>query len=277
MENPGENRNNNETHIKNSFYRLYSIVKTLRSDEGCAWDREQTVTSLLPNLIEESYELFEAVEEGSDKHSEEELGDLFLLLTMMSYIMEQEKRTALPDIFKVISEKLIRRHPHVFTEEKLNDPEMIIKQWNQIKKDVEGRDDDEDLGKHIPKTMPPLERALKIQKKVSALGFDWETYHGVFDKIREELGELEDEVALLPEENLRRKISAELGDLLFSVVNLARYIDIDPMLSLHSTNQKFIKRFNYVTAEMQKKGVEVSKKNMDSMEELWLESKKLYP
>ena len=285
------NMDNNETSqvpdddIEKGFRELYSIIKKLRSEDGCAWDREQTVYSLMPNLLEETYELFEAVENNSWEHSTEEIGDLYLLITMIGYILQQENKSTLPAVFRTISDKLIRRHPHVFTDKKENNPQAIIQQWNDIKKNVEGKK--MDLETSVPKTLPPLERALKIQRRVAQKGFDWKSYHGVIDKIREELNELETEITEYEnlgndadreaKDNLKMRVGTELGDLLFALVNLARFIEVDPVFSLHSTNEKVIKRFGYIVEEMKKKEKEVSSENMEMMEKFWNESKKHFP
>jgi len=265
------------TAAKKGFERLYEIIKKLRSETGCAWDRKQTPRSLLPNLIEEAYELVEAVDNGDDPHIKEELGDLFLLVTMISYIKEQENAFHMDDIFDAISEKLIRRHPHVFGENTLDDPDHIIRQWNEIKRDVEGRDKTEYITDSIPSTLPPLERSFKIQKKVSEYGFDWEHVREVIAKLHEEIEELEAEIEKPKDKLNKKKIESELGDILFAAVNIARFLKIDPGIALHSTNTKFIQRFRYIQDQLKKAGVPLSGDQMAMMEKFWNESKEFFP
>ncbi len=259
------------------FDKLFEIVKKLRSETGCAWDRKQTPRSLLPNLVEETYELVEAVDNEDDPHVKEELGDLFLLVTMISYIKQQENSFHLDDVFDAISEKLIRRHPHVFGEHTLEDPEHIILQWNEIKRNVEGRDKTAYVTDSIPSTLPPLERSFKIQKKVSEYGFDWAHVRDVIAKLHEEIEELEAEIEKPKDNRNMKKIESELGDILFAAVNIARFLKIDPGIALHSTNTKFIGRFRYIQDKLQAAGVPLSGEQMDKMEQFWEESKEFFP
>jgi len=259
------------------FKKLYDIIVQLRSKNGCAWDREQTSRSLLPNLVEESYELFEAVEDNDDHHIMEELGDLFLLITMISYIKQENSDFTLNDIFSAISEKLIRRHPHVFGKVNMDDPDHIVKQWNQIKRDVEGRDNSDYITDSIPNTLPPLEKSYKIQKKAAEYGFDWINIQDVIKKLEEEISELKQELDM-PEESLNKtNIERELGDILFAAVNISRFLNIDPCLALHSTNKKFIRRFSYVQDRLKENKMELSREQMEAMELYWNESKEYYP
>jgi tetrapyrrole methylase family protein/MazG family protein len=251
-----------------SFYDLYNIVVRLRSENGCAWDRKQTPETMLPNLIEEAYELVEAVHDKDNEHIKEELGDLFLLVTMIGYMMEQENKFQLTEVFSSICDKLIRRHPHVFGKTDLTDPESIIHQWNKIKKEVEGRDSTEYITDSIPKSLPPLERAYKMQKKAAQQGFDWNEIKDVFGKLREEIDELEAEVeAKEPADG--KRIEEELGDLLFAVVNISRFAGFDPSVALHKGNEKFIKRFSFIQDRFRELGLELSADNFGKMEEYW--------
>lgn len=261
---------NTFSHLEGTFNELYEIVKKLRSDYGCAWDREQTVESLLPHLVEETYELIDAVHKKDFSNVAEELGDLFLLTTMISFIHEEETSYTLHDVFKTINEKLIRRHPHVFGSVQLDDPEHIIKQWNDIKKDIEGRDSSEYVTDSIPKSLPPLERAYRLQRKASQYGFDWSSIEGVIEKTKEELDELQVEMS---KERPSSKIEEELGDLLFSVANISRFLGIDPAVALHKTNTKFINRFSFVQDKLREQDLTLSKENMETMEQHWIASK----
>ncbi len=254
------------------FMKLYEIVEKLRGENGCAWDKEQTPHTLLPNLLEEAYELVEAVEDSDEAHIREELGDLFLLVVMISYIKQEEKKFALSDVFTTISEKLIRRHPHVFGDISIDNPDSIIRQWNEIKKNVEGRDNNGYITDSVPKTLPPLEKALKLQKKVANYGFDWNSVHDVIDKLQEEIDELR-EAMNFSDGNVRSDIEDELGDILFSAINIGRFLKIDPSLALHGTIKKFIQRFSYIEDKCKEKGIELSKENLKNMETFWNDAK----
>ena len=256
-----------------SFYDLYNIVVRLRSETGCAWDRKQTPKTMLPNLIEEAYELVEAVQDNDTEHTKEELGDLFLLVTMISYMLEQQNLFQLSDVFASICDKLIRRHPHVFGKTDLTDPESIVHQWNKIKTEVEGRDNTEYITDSIPKSLPPLERAYKIQRKVAQRGFDWNEIKDVFSKLREEIDELEEEIESDDQVDQTR-IEEELGDLLFAVVNLSRFAGFDPSVVLHKGNEKFIKRFSFIQDRFRENRLELSPSHFKKMEEFWNMAKK---
>lgn len=260
---------------EHGFKRLLSIVTTLRGENGCAWDKNQTPRSLLPNLIEEAYELMEAVEDEDDEHIKEELGDLFLLVTMISYIKQEKHAFDVNDVFDEISDKLVRRHPHVFGEIDIDDPDHIIRQWNDIKRDVEKRDESGYITDSVPYTIPPLERAYKLQKKVSHYGFDWKNVRQVIDKLQEEIVELEDEIE--KKDRDVHTIENEIGDILFAAINIARFLKIDPSNALNGTNRKFIKRFSYIEDKLKENNVPLSKEQLDIMEKYWNESKQYFP
>ncbi|MDC7232320.1 MAG: nucleoside triphosphate pyrophosphohydrolase [Spirochaetales bacterium] len=251
-----------------SFEELCSVIETLRSPEGCPWDRKQTAESLSGDIIEEVYEAVDAIRENDDRHLMEELGDVYLLVTMISYIKEQDGQFTISDVLDGISEKLIRRHPHVFSDAVADNPEEVKKQWEEIKVNVEGRKPKKSIMDKVSKGLPPLERAYKIQKKAAKAGFDWPDISGVWDKVHEEI----EEVRGVDEGN-REYLMEEIGDLLFSVVNIARYMDIDPAEAMHRCNQKFIKRFSYVEENMQEKQLEMNFDNFEIMDQLWDESK----
>src|SRR6056297_3033516 len=178
-----------------AFTDFYRIIKTLRGPVGCPWDKKQTPKSLAPNLIEESYELVEAIENNDIPNIREEIGDLFLVAGMISEIYSESNTDSfsLAHVLSEVSEKLVRRHPHVFGDIKKDDPEEVIELWNHIKKNVEKNGDSfESINDSIPRSLPPLERAFKIQKKVAKVGFDWENVLGAKDKLTEELAELDE-------------------------------------------------------------------------------------
>ena len=251
-----------------AFDRLYGIIQKLRSPEGCPWDRKQTPDSLRPFLIEEIYECFEAMDDGDSEHVKEELGDIFMLITMISYMKEQEQSFSVASVLQEVSDKLVRRHPHVFGDVELETSEEVIQQWAEIKTNVEGRKVEGSLLDKVPRTMPPLERATRLQGRAADVGFDWSKVNDVLAKVREEIDELGAAIG-----DSDSSIEDELGDLLFSLVNLARFLKIDPTLALHRTNTKFTSRFSYIEREMQKRGQELSRENMGLMDELWNQAK----
>lgn len=259
-----------ETKEANSrvFGELYEIVKRLRDpDEGCPWDKKQTVESLKPFLLEEVYECFEAIDDNDSDHLKEELGDVYMLATMVAYIMEQRGGFSVGDVFEEVNAKLIRRHPHVFGDVQLSTSEEVIGQWAQIKNDVEGRNQVESVLDKVPKNLPPLERAYQLQQRAAEVGFDWHGVEDVLEKVREEIDEVE-QAGSDPV-----KVEEEVGDLLFSLVNLSRRLKIDPSVALHRTNTKFKKRFSYVEREMNGRGMALGAETMQEMDELWNEAK----
>jgi tetrapyrrole methylase family protein/MazG family protein len=248
-----------------AFRVLFDIVKILRGPEGCPWDKEQTPYSIRTNLIEEAYECVSAVEEQDDGNLEEELGDLFLVATMMAYMKEQEGRFRMTDALRHICDKLIRRHPHVFGDAQKNTPDEVIEQWNHIKDHVEGKKHKHSVLERVPRTLPPLERALEIQKKVAKVGFDWEQVAPVWDKLSEEIEELQHAES----DGDLSKIEQEVGDLLFTVVNLARLMNIDPTLALNGTNQKFIARFQELESRLKEEGLRPEDTDLQTMDRIW--------
>ncbi|MBN1834518.1 MAG: nucleoside triphosphate pyrophosphohydrolase [Spirochaetales bacterium] len=252
-----------------AFAELYSIVKALRAPGGCPWDREQTPYSLRTNLIEEAYEAVSAIEEADDPNLEEELGDLYLLVTMIGYMKEQEGRFAVADSLHHICAKLIRRHPHVFGDSVKETADEVIEQWDHIKDHVEGKKPKKSALERVPRSLPPLERAFEIQNKASKVGFDWKNPGPVWEKLEEEIAELRQaDLAADPE-----AVEEEFGDLLFTVVNLGRLMGIDPTLALNRTNQKFIARFQEMERRLIERGFQIGKADLDTMDRVWNEIK----
>jgi tetrapyrrole methylase family protein/MazG family protein len=248
----------------NAFKTLYDVVTRLRGPGGCPWDREQSPASLRGDLIEETYECIEAIDEQNPAHIQEELGDIFLLATMLSYMHEEKGDFSVADVLQAISEKLVRRHPHVFGETKVKDSVEVMDNWRKIKVEQEGRKPKDSALDEVSAGLPPLDRAWKLQKKAAKAGFDWPNVGGVIEKIREEL----DEVIAADD------VEEELGDLLFSVVNLCRYHKVEPSIALHRTNNKFINRFKYVEKKMRETGQEMKQENLGIMDQYWNEAKK---
>ena len=255
-----------------SFGDFYNIIIKLRSKEGCPWDREQTAYSVRTNLLEEVYECIEAISENDDFHTAEELGDILLVISMISRIKEEENAFTFKEVIERVSEKLIRRHPHVFSNTVAKTSDEVKKNWELIKKSEKSKKEAvKSLLDGISKTIPPLERAYRFQKKASKAGFDWDRAEDVLAKVKEEIYELEDEI--ISEEKNKEKIEEELGDILFSVINAARFLKIDPSIALHRTNEKFLSRFRKVEKGMEEKGLAMKHENLEIMDKLWEEAK----
>jgi len=255
-----------------TFKALCDTVAKLRSPEGCAWDREQTPSSLRGALIEETYECLEAIDENDYAHIAEELGDIYLLATMIGYMHEQEGKFSIADVLTGVNEKLIRRHPHVFGDVKVNNTAEILDNWAAIKVQ-EGRKPKDSLLDEVSSGLPPMDRSYALQKKAAKTGFDWPAMEGVVDKIREEL----EEVCAANNgktDSAENHIEEELGDLLFSVINLCRFLKVEPSVALRRTNSKFVERFKYVEKRMKETGQQMKKETLDVMDSFWNEAKK---
>jgi len=251
--------------VETAFGKLYEIVKRLRAPDGCPWDRKQNPYTIRTNLIEEAYECVSAIEEQDDENLEEELGDLLLVVTMIAYMKEREGRLQLTRVLKHICSKLIRRHPHVFGDAIKETPDEVIEQWNHIKDHVEGKKPKHSVLERVPRTLPPLERALEIQKKVSKVGFDWDHVSPVWEKLDEEIEELK----TAQESRDVHRIEQELGDILFTLVNLGRLMNIDPTLALNGTNQKFINRFQELERRLRAQGRKPEDLDLDALDSIW--------
>ena len=259
-----------------AFNRLHETIRRLRAPGGCPWDREQTPETLRETLIEEAYETVEAITEGDTDHVCEELGDVFLNAVMLSYMYEQQESFTVTDVLETVSDKLIRRHPHVFGEtdgyagpgsgKETDTPEKVLDQWEQIKQKVEGRKGSSALD-GVSMGLPSLERAKKLQKRASKCGFDWEHSDDVWPKVDEELAELREAAAGGNPE----RIEEELGDVLFSLVNIARHLKVDPGVALTRTNAKFVKRFTHVESSMKEAGLPMDKGHLADMDRFWNE------
>jgi tetrapyrrole methylase family protein/MazG family protein len=259
-----------------AFRGLYDTVVRLRSPGGCPWDQEQSPATLRGDLIEETYECVEAIDEKDPAHIREELGDLFLLATMLAYMHEQEGQFTVSQVLTGITEKLIRRHPHVFGEVKVRDSAEVLDNWARIKVEQEGRKPKDSVLDEVSRALPPLDRAWKLQKKAAKAGFDWPDIRGVLDKVEEELREAEAAAdAARTDAAAREAVEEELGDLLFSAVNLCRFLHVEPSVALQRANAKFVKRFAYVEQEMKKAGHEMKKENLSLMDGFWEAAKAL--
>jgi tetrapyrrole methylase family protein/MazG family protein len=267
--------NDNNARAAEAFGRLHSIVARLRAPDGCPWDREQTPKSMRGNIIEEAYELVEAIDEADPPHVREEAGDLYLLATMVAYMNEEAGAFSVADTLDATSDKLVRRHPHVFGNAKADDSAEVLRQWDEIKVKVEGRRKKDSLLDGVSKALPPLERAYKIQKKAAKAGFDWSRSAEVWAKAREELAEAEEACEQASLRGDRDAVEEELGDLLFSAINLARFLEVDPAVALHRTIEKFSRRFRHVERRMAEEGKSLGPEHMAAMDSFWEEAKRV--
>jgi MazG family protein len=243
--------------------RLRTIVARLRAPDGCPWDREQTHSSLRGDLLEEAYEVVETIDSGDDLHFREELGDLLLQVVMHSQLAEEEGRFDLDEVATLIADKLVRRHPHVFGEMRLGDSESVLKQWDEIKREERGFETSAMDG--VSQALPALMRAEKVQKRAARVGFDWSELGPVLAKIREEIEEVAGEI----ESGDHGALGGEIGDLLFSVVNLARKLKIDPEIALQHATRKFETRFRHMEREILARGEQLHSSSLDQLDAVW--------
>lgn len=248
--------------------RLRAIVRILRGPGGCPWDIEQTQKSLIPNILEEAYEAADAIRSGNKNNVIEELGDLLLQVVMQSEIASESDDFFLEDVAIAISDKLIRRHPHVFGDDQLNDTESVLNKWEEIKRSEKGNQKKYILD-GLTNGLPSLIKAHEIQKKVEKVGFDWPEARSVIPKIREELDEVEEAINEGGANQQNENLAEEIGDLLFAVTNLTRKIGMDSESLLAAANQKFINRFNEVEKILEKQGTNVVEADIQCMEKAW--------
>ncbi len=250
--------------------RLIDIMKLLRSEEGCPWDREQTHESLKKYLIEETYEYLEVVDLKDKTRMCEELGDVLLQIVFHSRIAEENGDFNIEDVINGVCEKMIHRHPHVFGDVSAETSSQVLKNWEEIKKKEKGVTDQTSVLQDVPKNLPALMRSYKVQQKAAQVGFDWTNTEDVFAKIREEIDELEAEY----KNNSKSGMLDELGDVLFSIVNLSRFLKVHPELSLTQSTNKFINRFEYIEKQAAEEGKKLNEMSLDEMETLWVKAKK---
>jgi MazG family protein len=257
----------NRPQITDDFAKLCDIVAKLRAPDGCPWDREQTNKSLVPALIEEAYETAEAARTQDDAHFREELGDLLLLVVMHAQIARETGRFGIEEVIGQVSDKLIRRHPHVFGTSEARDAGAVLKQWEAIKR--EEKNSDLHYLASLPKALPALVRAQKAQSKAARVNFDWTALRDVMAKVEEELRETKEAIQSQQAENIEH----EIGDLLFAVVNLARKCKIDAEGALQSATNKFVARFNRLEDELAVRGKKLGEVELAEMDAIWNEIK----
>jgi len=244
---------------RKKFQKLVEIVQRLRKE--CPWDREQTNQSIKNNLIEEAYELLEAIEENDDEKMIEELGDVLLQVVFHSQIKKDEDRFDIVVVIDRLIKKLIKRHPHVFGESEAKNAEEVLKQWHQIKQEEKSS-----ILEGIPKRMPALLRSYKVQDRMAKVGFEWENINDLWEKVFEEIQELK-------EAKTYEEKDHEFGDILTALVNLARFLKIDPEEALHLATDRSIKRFNYIEQKAKQQGKKLEEMSLEEMDKYWNESK----
>ncbi len=271
--------------MSNAFDRLVAVMTRLRGPAGCPWDREQTHDSLKPHLIEETYEVVEAIDSGQDQSLREELGDLLFQVLFHAQIAKENARFDIEAVLKTTTEKMIRRHPHVFSEqaEKTKarsdsnrnnaDPpvgsDTVLMRWEEMKQQEAGKQDRKSILDGVPKSLPALLQAHQIQTRAARVGFDWKTRGPILEKIEEELNELREAV----DSNVPERVESELGDLLFSIVNYGRFLKINSEDALRATISRFTQRFQQMESEVKKKGRKLDALSLDEMNLLWEKAK----
>ncbi|MGG0719536.1 nucleoside triphosphate pyrophosphohydrolase [Robertmurraya massiliosenegalensis] len=259
-----------EVVLYKQFSKLRQIIAELRGPNGCPWDKEQTHQSLKKYLIEESFEVIEAIDEDDIDHLIEELGDVLLQVMLHAQIGEDDGYFSMDDVIESVSDKMVRRHPHVFADSEAKTADDVVKNWQEIKKAEKGEETVtsllEGVGKHLPNTL----RAYEIQKKAAKVGFDWDKVEDAFTKVREEIDEFEREMKGNDSEHLMQ----EFGDILFAFINVARFYKINPEEALFNTNQKFIRRFTYVEQRAKENGKDFDDFTLAELDEFWNEAKR---
>ncbi len=252
-----------------AFAELVRIMERLRAPGGCPWDREQTRESIKPYLIEEAYEVAEAIEDDNIDELRTELGDLLLQIVFHSEMAREEGLFTIEDVVRGICEKMIRRHPHVFSDTEVKDSEEVLRNWAKIKAEERKDSDDTSHVAGVPRAMPALLRAHRLSEKASRVGFDWGDATEVLEKVREEVAELDAAVQL----GDPREAAAELGDLLFALTSLGRHLGIQAEDALHGANERFIRRFRYIERRLAERQQDLHGASLNELNDLWEEAK----
>ncbi|MFB5663760.1 nucleoside triphosphate pyrophosphohydrolase [Alteribacillus sp. HJP-4] len=260
----------NEAELYQEFSSLRNVIATLRGPNGCPWDKKQTHESLKRYLLEESYEVLDAIDEEDDDHLIEELGDVLLQVMLHAQIGEDNGYFSIDDVIKVLTEKMIRRHPHVFGDTSAKTSEQVIENWEAIKKTEKNGVEIGGLLSAVPDSMPSLMKAYELQKQAAKVGFDWDDDAPMWKKLQEETAEWLEEIKY----GNKKAMNKEFGDILFVLVNLGRYYKIHPEEALHMTNRKFKDRFSYIETTLRARGQKAENVSLEEMDELWEEAKK---
>jgi tetrapyrrole methylase family protein/MazG family protein len=254
---------------KDNFGDLIKLMSKLRSKHGCPWDRAQTHKSLLPYLIEESYEVLDTIEAKNDQKLKEELGDLLLQIIFHAQIAKERKKFDVYDVIENLLQKLIERHPHVFKDKRKLAPQEVLKNWEHIKL-VASRDKNKSVLSGLPRHLPALLKAYRVQEKVARFHFDWERTDEIFLKLEEEIKELK----TAHKKRKKEDMEEEFGDILFSWVNLCRHLEVNPEFALRKTIDKFVKRFNYMERCLKQEKIPLQKAGLPLLDSLWEEAKR---
>lgn len=246
------------------FTSLYDLIKTLRSPEGCPWDRAQRKEDLGRYLINEAYEVLDAIESGAVHSLKEELGDLLFQVLFIAALAEEKKEFTLEEVVSHVRDKMIRRHPHVFGDKQIQGVEEVKQNWELIKLD-EGKS----LLDGVPRSLPALRRAQEVTRRAARVGFDWTCVNGLWEKMEEEMRELKQAVQGKEGE----KIKSEVGDLLFTCVNLARFLHVEAEEALNETTTRFLARFSYMEEKLKQRGKRLEEATLEEMDALWEEAK----
>ncbi len=253
------------------FQALAEVMDRLRGEDGCPWDRKQTFETLKTFLIEEVYEVLEAIDKGSPKGLKEELGDLLMHIFFLAQIAKEKGQFDIYDVGRSAVTKMINRHPHVFGDGKASTPEEVELNWSDLKRREKGKSEATSLLDDIPLHLPALLRAYRLTQRASHVGFDWKHVEDLFEKIQEELREFRDVVG----DGDQERIEAEFGDLLFTLANVGRFIGINPEDALRKTNSKFVARFQYVEEILSKRKRSLKEASLEEMDRIWEEAKGL--
>lgn len=256
------------TVLNHTFSRLREVMATLRGPGGCPWDQEQTHESLREYTIEEVYELIDAIDAEDDDNIIEELGDILMHVMLHSQIGEDAGYFTIEDVIRSITDKMIFRHPHVFSNTKVDSVDDVNKNWEELKKQEKG-DERKSVLDGIPKHLPSLAKAFKIQKKAAKVGFNWENVTDIWEKLDEEVKEVQEAIQM----KSMSEIEDEFGDVLFVLANLTRYYKINPEIALNRANQKFISRFTFIEEQFEKKRADINKATLEEMDAYWNEAK----
>lgn len=254
---------------KRTFDELVTLMTTLRGPNGCPWDRKQTLPDLKPYVIEEAYEVVDAIDRDERGALLEEVGDLLLQAVFIAEITREEGTFDVYDSITAIHDKLVRRHPHVFGDVEANDAEQVLVNWEKLKSE-ERKAENKSLLSGVPQSLPALLKASRLTEKAARVGFDWRRTEDVFDKLDEEMDELREAVA----SGAASKIHDEIGDLLFTIANIARKVNVNAEEALQSTNRKFMRRFESMEAQVQARGQNLDQLELEEMDKLWDEAKK---
>ena len=253
-----------------AFVRLLDVMDELR--EKCPWDREQTMESLRPLTIEETYELSEAILMNDNKNISKELGDILLHIVFYAKIGKEQKNFDISDVMNLLCEKLIYRHPHVFGEKEVSGSQEVISNWENLK--TKEKDGNKTILSGVPESLPSVVKAYRMQDKARAVGFDWDVKEDVWNKVKEEIAEFESELRSTSDNNLERA-EKEFGDLMFSLINAARLYKINPDSALEMTNMKFRKRFDFLEQRVKSQGRSLKEMTLEEMDVIWEEAKKV--